>query len=232
MQLAKKLVAIHFLASVLGGTNIVAAQAHASLVNATPRQGQVLKTAPKTVSLTFDDDLTQIDGQSVNEIRVFKQGASEVDLDNSAVSGATVTVGLSKLTNGIYSVIYRVLSADGHPVSGQYQFRVAIQSQIVTKPKKKPASKPSASQASNPTQSPKPAPSQSGSKATPSATDSANPTAAATPTSTASTTSGASPSATTDASSEANAGGWFALIGAFVVLALGWVAWRRFSPKR
>ena len=113
-----------------GGPLAWPASAHASLVKADPAVGQTLAAAPTQVSLTFDDDLTEIAGQVVNEIQVFNSAKKRVDATNSAVTGATVTVGLSEIPSGTYSVVYRVLSADGHPVSGEYQFKLAKPSAV------------------------------------------------------------------------------------------------------
>jgi copper resistance protein C len=54
-----------------------------------------------------------------NGTRVDAKDAQRGTLDPSYRS-----VGLPKVTNGTYTVRYRVLSADGHVVSGKYNFVV------------------------------------------------------------------------------------------------------------
>ena len=240
MQLAKKVLATLFVAAILVGSNIGPAQAHASLTSASPAAGQTLATAPQSVTLTFDDDLTQIEGQAVNEIKVFKSTGSEVDLGDSTVSGSTVTVSLAKISNGVFNVVYRVLSADGHPVSAQYQFKVT-EAVVATKPSKQPSPQPShssgasddATVGSTSTASPSPSPSPSPSVGQ---SASAEPTTSAEPV----TTIAAAPTQTTSAedkdranpSSTSQQPMWWLLIGlAFVTLA-GSVWLRRFWLAR
>jgi copper resistance protein C len=95
------------------------ASAHASLVRSSPADQSSVATAPKTVRLTFDENVrmpsvilvTDSDGASV------AQGKTSV-VDNTV--GTRVSIGPS----GDYTVAYRVVSADGHPVSGRLSFTV------------------------------------------------------------------------------------------------------------
>jgi copper transport protein len=100
------------------------AAAHAVLLSTTPARDSVLPTLPGQVSLTF--------GESVvlppNALRVFAPDGGEVD-DGHPVhpggSGATVGIGLRPgSAQGSYTVAWRVISADTHPVSGAFIFSV------------------------------------------------------------------------------------------------------------
>ncbi|TDC42567.1 copper resistance protein CopC [Micromonospora sp. KC213] len=52
--------------------------------------------------------------------------ARKVTTGEPAVSGTAGTVTVDEsLANGTYTVAYRVVSADGHPVQGSYRFHVA-----------------------------------------------------------------------------------------------------------
>ena len=126
MRLTKPTAVLALAIAIWGGSHAWPASAHASLVSSTPAIGATLTTAPTSVSITFDDALTEIDGQVVNEIQVFSANKKRVDVGPTLVDQATVTVQLSAISSGTYSVVYRVLSADGHPVSGEYQFRLAL----------------------------------------------------------------------------------------------------------
>ena len=98
------------------------AAAHARLVSATPAAGATLTSAPTAVRLEFDGPpydiglgvvVTAPSGETVTQGRV-------------SVDGNTVVASLSPLTAaGTYTVAWRVVSADGHPVSGQYTFTYA-----------------------------------------------------------------------------------------------------------
>ncbi|HEX6469146.1 MAG TPA: copper resistance CopC family protein [Streptosporangiaceae bacterium] len=95
------------------------ASAHTSLKSASPADGATVRP-PDRIVLTYDDPVrfTQVlvtDGTG----RQYQSG-SPVNVDN------TVTESLaSALPNGRYTVAWRVVSLDGHPVEGTYQFTVA-----------------------------------------------------------------------------------------------------------
>jgi copper resistance protein C len=103
----------------LGVVGAAPASAHASLVRSSPVDQSSVAAAPTTVTLTFDENIrmpsvilvTDADGASV------VQGKTSV-VDN--IAKTRVNTGPS----GDFTVAYRVVSADGHPVSGRLSFRV------------------------------------------------------------------------------------------------------------
>ncbi|MFE3992002.1 copper resistance protein CopC [Streptomyces goshikiensis] len=107
-------------ALVLGGAG--AAFAHAGLSGSDPADGAVLKAAPQYVTLTFTESVSFSDDSlrvlSPQNERVNPRPARHVDgKDNTA------RVELSgKLPQGTYTVAWRVVSADGHPISGAFVF--------------------------------------------------------------------------------------------------------------
>ncbi|MFD8883916.1 copper resistance CopC/CopD family protein [Streptomyces erythrochromogenes] len=110
------------LALVLGGAG--SAFAHAGLRGSDPAEGSVLATAPKQVTLTFTESVGFSDDSlrvlSPENARVNPRPAQHVDgKDNTA------RVELSdKLAQGTYTVAWRVVSADGHPISGAFIFSI------------------------------------------------------------------------------------------------------------
>ena len=102
------------------------ASAHTSLVSATPESGAILSEVPAEVRLKFNESLLLIDSKNPNRIEV-------INVVGQVVSGMTIVEGpeiytaldLSFEPSGEYTVKYRVVSADGHPVEGEYQFTVA-----------------------------------------------------------------------------------------------------------
>lgn len=96
------------------------ATAHAGLISSDPKAGAVLDQAPEAVTLTFEEDLRP-EGRALvvtapDDVRVDRRATLTVD-------GPVMTVTLDPLTtSGAYRVAYRVVSADGHPVSGEYTF--------------------------------------------------------------------------------------------------------------
>jgi copper transport protein len=99
------------------------ASAHASLAFTEPRDGTVLAQAPKTVQLRFNEEVT---AGAVNLI-----DASGKLRDDAAVdaSGEAIIITLPPdLPQGTQIVSYRVLSEDGHPVTGAVTFSIGAPS--------------------------------------------------------------------------------------------------------
>jgi copper transport protein len=97
-------------------------RAHAVLVEANPAAGSVLDESPAQVVLLFNERLErQFFSLEVRNDRgsVINREKAEMSEDQRQISLA-----LPHLGRGVYTVSYRVLSADGHPVSGSYVFSV------------------------------------------------------------------------------------------------------------
>jgi methionine-rich copper-binding protein CopC len=98
-----------------------AASAHADLLEATPADGEVLQAAPDMVVLTFNDVLATY-GLG---LQVLDADGKSVGATSPTASGRELRAQLpSSLPDGAYTVQWRVVSADGHPVSGEYAFGV------------------------------------------------------------------------------------------------------------
>jgi len=95
------------------------ASAHASLVSADPRDGTVLAQAPKTVELHLNENVT---AGAVNLIDATGKLRPEavVTAKNEAISVALPP----DLPKGTQIVSYRVISEDGHPVTGSVTFSI------------------------------------------------------------------------------------------------------------
>ena len=99
-----------------------AALAHARLDSSTPSNDEVVRRAPRQVVLSFSEPVETAFGS----VRVYDGAARRVD-DGRATRPApdAVAVGLrSDLPRGTYTVAWRVVSADSHPVSGAFVFHV------------------------------------------------------------------------------------------------------------
>lgn len=99
------------------------ASAHANLTASNPTDGTSVSPSPTRVSATFSERVSiGVGGLTVRNTsgaRV-EQGSSSLDS-----AGTTVSVALRPaLPDGTYVATYRVLSADGHPVSGSFLFGV------------------------------------------------------------------------------------------------------------
>ncbi|TPG19416.1 copper resistance CopC family protein [Pedococcus bigeumensis] len=118
------------------------ADAHAALKSISPKDGSSVSTTPTQVVLTFNEPI------STSFATVTVTGADGVvSAGKTVVDGGTVTQALAPdLANGRYTVTYRVVSEDGHPVSDRTTFTVAAAT-----------STPSASETSVPSATPLPA---------------------------------------------------------------------------
>ncbi|QOV47643.1 copper resistance protein CopC/CopD [Streptomyces chromofuscus] len=118
------------------------ASAHAALGRTDPRDGSVLDSAPRHITLTFTESVGLLD----DSVRVIDPDNRPVDTGEAAHPGDradTVRVGLpADLADGTYTVAWRVVSADSHPVSGAFVFSVGEPSATtaaVTGPAEDPA---------------------------------------------------------------------------------------------
>lgn len=101
------------------------AQAHAELVSSNPAVGAHLDALPSQIEVTFDGNLLTIGGASTNVLIVKDSQGHQIDAKNSHVKGATLSVGVNPSTaTGAFTVSWRVVSSDGHPEKGSYQFTV------------------------------------------------------------------------------------------------------------
>ena len=125
---------------------VALASAHAELISTDPAQGATVATAPAAVRLTFSEPIDQ----RYVRAAVTAPGGTAATVAATA-DGPTVTVPLAAAGPGAYRVEYRVVSADGHPVSGELRFTVAgSPSPTATAP----STTPSASRATSPATSP------------------------------------------------------------------------------
>lgn len=100
------------------------ASAHTALSGSDPADGTVLKTAPRQVTLTFTESVSFSDDSlrvlSPDNERVNPRPAHHADGQEH-----TARVELSDgIPQGTYTVAWRVVSADGHPISGAFVFSV------------------------------------------------------------------------------------------------------------
>ena len=99
------------------------ASAHAALVKITPDANAQLATAPTEVVLEFDEPVSA----TFATVLVTTAAGVSVARGTPAVLGAKVTQALSPdLVSGGYRIAFRVLSDDGHPVSGESSFTLTL----------------------------------------------------------------------------------------------------------
>lgn len=107
------------LVAVLGAPQ--AAWAHAELVDTEPGPGETVENPPTAITLTFSEELLDAGADVV----VSEPDAEDLTASAPVVDGHLVTVQLAALDDGDYEVMWRVVSADGHPVLGSFSFFVS-----------------------------------------------------------------------------------------------------------
>ncbi|BBY96443.1 hypothetical protein MGALJ_61120 (plasmid) [Mycobacterium gallinarum] len=103
------------------GTGIAAA--HTALASSDPASDATVTTPPAAIVLTFNEDISpQFASVVVSSAdgRNWISGSPQVERQR-----LTSAVGPDRPGNGVYTVGYRVVSADGHPVTGSYSFTIA-----------------------------------------------------------------------------------------------------------
>lgn len=97
------------------------ASAHDELLSTDPADGATLAEAPDAITLTFGEEVIEL-GTAV--VVVDAAGVTLAD-GPLAVDGAVITRPIAPPTvPGDVTVSYRVVSADGHPVTGTFAFAV------------------------------------------------------------------------------------------------------------
>ncbi len=102
----------------------LSASAHDSLLASSPEADSTVDTLPAELTLTFSAKL--IDETGATEVVVTDPSGDSVAEGAATVEGAIVTQQLStEAPAGAYHVIWKVVSSDGHPTSGEFDFTVA-----------------------------------------------------------------------------------------------------------
>jgi copper transport protein len=100
------------------------ASAHAALRSTDPADGTVLKSAPRHLTLTFTESVGLLDDSFrvlTPDNRRLRTGEPQHGPDGGDTARVTLP---AKLAQGTYTVAWRVVSADSHPVSGAFTFSV------------------------------------------------------------------------------------------------------------
>lgn len=108
------------------GLPLPSAFAHAGLVSSIPASGAHLTVLPSQVKLEFGENLLTLGDAQTNVLLVKDPDGVQVDQSDSLISGRFISVNLdSSSKGGTFTVDWRVVSEDGHPVEGSFQFSVA-----------------------------------------------------------------------------------------------------------
>jgi len=100
--------------------------AHGEIVGAFPEQFTNATPIPTQVWIEFDGQLQTLDGQAINTIDVVDSTGLTVSYGDPVITGSKITTKLSgQSAPGVFTVNYRIVSEDGHPVEGSYTFNAS-----------------------------------------------------------------------------------------------------------
>ncbi|MEX1106632.1 MAG: copper resistance protein CopC [Ilumatobacteraceae bacterium] len=97
------------------------ASAHAGLENSIPAASSVLEESPTAITLDFDEPIEA----GLTSIQLFDDQATLVETgDPTAAGDDIVTASVPTLDDGLYAVVWRITSIDGHVIDGAFSFQV------------------------------------------------------------------------------------------------------------
>ncbi|KHK96964.1 hypothetical protein LK09_14020 [Microbacterium mangrovi] len=98
------------------------ASAHDQLISTNPADGSTLATLPAQVTLTFGELVLNTNGGT--QVKVTDSTGKTINAGPTVVKDNVVSQGVAGGASGTVTVLWRVVSEDGHPVSGQFSFTV------------------------------------------------------------------------------------------------------------
>ena len=121
----RKLLIAIFLIGIAAFSSPVAT-AHGEIVSTFPEQYSNATPIPTEVWIQFDGNLQTLDGQAINTIEVVDSTGLTVSYGDPVIEGGKISTKLSgQSAPGVFTVNYRIVSEDGHPVEGNYTFNAS-----------------------------------------------------------------------------------------------------------
>ncbi len=99
------------------------AWAHDELIGSDPATGARVDALPAEITMTFSGVL--MDEPGATDVVVTDAAGTDLTSGDPVIDGTRLTQQLSGSAAGEVTVIWRVVSSDGHPVSDQFTFSVA-----------------------------------------------------------------------------------------------------------
>lgn len=108
-------------AGVVGAAGL--ASAHNVVVGTTPASGSTVTEPPASVDVTFDDVVLDLSAEgSSTVVTVTDADGTDHATGCPTMRDRTVSVPVALGEGGQYTVDWRIVSADGHPTSGEFSF--------------------------------------------------------------------------------------------------------------
>lgn len=95
------------------------ASAHAALSGSDPQDGATVTAPPPSVTLSFNEEIVDY----AQSISVTGPDTTSYQIGDPIIDGKNLTSRVAPLgTTGAYTLAFRVVSTDGHPITGQISF--------------------------------------------------------------------------------------------------------------
>jgi len=105
--------------------------AHGQLDASSPAPSAVLESAPREISLDFNEPMTPV----ARSIEIYNQEGQRIVLGEALVSpddpSVLIAGDVPEIPDGLYVVAWRAVSDDGHAVEGAYSFQIGASDPIV-----------------------------------------------------------------------------------------------------
>jgi methionine-rich copper-binding protein CopC len=98
------------------------AWAHSAIVASTPEDGETLTELPEAFSVTANETLLDLGGQGVFQLQIRDAAGGYYGDGCVSIVDATMSADPVLGASGAYTMLWQVVSADGHPVSGEIPF--------------------------------------------------------------------------------------------------------------
>lgn len=99
------------------------ANAHDELLGSDPAADATVDALPAEISLTFSGIIAPDEGAS--EVSVTDAAGTELADGTPTTQDNVLTQPLAGEASGVLTVLWKVVSSDGHPISGEFEFTVA-----------------------------------------------------------------------------------------------------------
>jgi methionine-rich copper-binding protein CopC len=133
--------------------------AHTGLKSSSPENKQIVKEEVKEISMVFNTDIENLSSLTVKDDQGTEYKVIDKLIEKTTMSGTLE----QPLKDGSYSVDWKIIGRDGHPIKGTLLFSVEIPAVETTNPSPSESSSPITTELSSPalqeTISPSPSPS-------------------------------------------------------------------------